>query len=109
MRRLVANRFVFYCGIVGIVAGVELGPDWFPPPAGSSFFIACLYWVVNFVPLALLGRAPCKGVGFQWVRIPPGNLVIHAGSSSIDSGGNERVGASSEKGSFWRLSERFGP
>lgn len=46
------------------------------------------------------GRAPCKGVDFQWVRIPPGNLVILAGSSSSGSGGNKRVGALNDKGSF---------
>src|SRR5450755_2925539 len=41
-----------------------------------------------------------EGVGFQWVRIPPGNLVILAGSSSSDSGGNKRVGALNDKGSL---------
>ena len=48
----------------------------------------------------MLGGAPCKGFGFQWVRIPPGILVILAGSSSIDSEGNDWVGASNVKGSF---------
>ena len=46
------------------------------------------------------GCAPCKGVAFQWVRIPPGSLIILAGSSSSDSGGNKRVGALNDKGSF---------
>jgi hypothetical protein len=41
-----------------------------------------------------------EGVGFQWVRIPPGNLVILAGSSSSDSGGNKRVEALNDKGSL---------
>jgi hypothetical protein len=43
------------------------------------------------------GVCAVKGVDFQWVRIPPGNLVILAGSSSGDSGGDERVEALNEK------------
>jgi hypothetical protein len=47
-----------------------------------------------------IGRTDTKGVGFQGVQIPSGNLVILAGSSSRDSGGNKRVEALNDKGSF---------
>ncbi len=68
--------------------------------------------IAEFAPSEFLrlpsGCAPCEGVGFQWVRIPSGNLVILAGSSSSDSGGNKRVEALNDKGSFQRLSECSG-
>jgi hypothetical protein len=41
-----------------------------------------------------------KGAGFLWVRIPPGNLVILAGSSSSGLAGNFQVEASNDKGSL---------
>jgi hypothetical protein len=71
-------------------------------------------WVVAWAWVAwvacgmLSRRAPCKGVGLQWVRFPPGSLVILAGSSSSDSGGNKRVEALNDKGSFQRFSKRAG-
>jgi len=37
--------------------------------------------------------APCKGVGLQRVRIPPGNWVAPAGSYRSGGGGNKAVGA----------------
>ena len=49
-----------------------------------------------------------KVLVFSGKRIPPGSLVILAGSSSSDSGGNKRVGALNDKGSCKRFSERAG-
>ena len=53
-------------------------------------------------------RAVKKVLVFSGKRIPPGSLVILAGSSSSDSGGNKRVGALNDKGSCKRFSERAG-
>ena len=47
-----------------------------------------------FVRGAERGRsAPCKGVGLQWVQLPPGNWFAPAGSSRSGGGGNEAVEA----------------
>ena len=46
------------------------------------------------------GACAVKGAGFLWVRIPPGSLVILAGSSSSGLAGNFQVEASNDKGSL---------
>src|ERR1700688_3924071 len=60
-----------------------------------------------FASVALPGRAPCKGVGIQWVRIPIRQLVVPAGSSR-NEGGFLRVSTSTKTGRCRRLSERTG-
>ena len=52
--------------------------------------------------------APCKGVGLQWVQLPPGNWVVPAGSYRSGGGGNEAVGAFETNVSLWRCSEQAG-
>ena len=37
--------------------------------------------------------APWKGLDLQRVRLPPGNLIVPAGSNRSGGGGNEAVGA----------------
>jgi uncharacterized membrane protein len=56
--------------------------------------VAVVTLFVHHLARPVRGRAPCKGVGFQWVQIPPGSLVILAGSSS--SGLSRRIGRSLE-------------
>ena len=53
-------------------------------------------------------RAPCKGVGLQWVQLPPGNWVAPAGSYRSGGGGNEAVGAFETHVSLRRCSEQAG-
>ena len=50
----------------------------------------------------------CKGVGLQWVQLPPGNWVAPAGSYRSGGGGNETVGAFETHVSLWRCSEQAG-
>ena len=52
--------------------------------------------------------APCKGVGLQWVQLPPGNWVAPAGSYRSGGGGNETVGAFETHVSLRRCSEQAG-
>jgi hypothetical protein len=49
-----------------------------------------------------------QGAGFQWVRIPPGNLVILAGSNPGGLAGNRPGRSLGWKGSLKRFRERAG-
>ena len=55
------------------------------------------------------GVRRAKVLVFSGCESHPATWFILAGSSSSDSGGNKRVEALNDKGSFKRFSERFGP